>query len=78
MKARVGDLPVGTRITTLLTGRKGVIALSHGQLGRPTGFVPADDSWDSVHVRFEDESTSRRLHPDVRVRVVEVTEESVH
>lgn len=60
MEARVGTLAVGAQFDTLLTGRRGVVR-ARGEFGVIVGYAdrqPAQ-SWE--------------IHPDVRVRVVEVT-----
>lgn len=59
MEARVGTLPVGTRFETLLTGRRGLVRANYESV---------------VWAVFADRPGGEfSLHPDVRVRVLEVT-----
>lgn len=70
MKARVGDLPVGTRFRTLLTGREGVIRAHGPAYDDGLGTVNCGDTV----VTFTDALPERRvkhLHPEVRVSVEE-------
>lgn len=60
MKARVGDVPVGTRIVTLLTGRRGTVCAHVAEVGDP------------VAISFED-GENKLVHPEVRVGVEEYT-----
>jgi hypothetical protein len=61
MEARVGTLAVGALFDTLLTGRRGVVR-AHGPEG---ALVELNGQIRGSFVKT--------LHPDVRVRVVEVT-----
>ena len=65
MEARVGTLAVGALFDTLLTGRRGVVrARTKTAMGVDTP---------EIVVTFLDRPGTTMLHPDVRVRVVEVT-----
>ena len=62
--ARVGDVAVGTVFETLLTKRRGVV--------RAQGVVFDDGPvYSDTGVEFSN-GQFKRLHPDVRVRVVSV------
>ena len=72
MVARVGTLAVGAQFDTLLTGRRGVVRVHESAFTDGLGSVELG----ATVVQFLDQPAERRvkaLHPDVRVRVVEVT-----
>lgn len=66
MVARIGTLAVGAQFDTLLTGRRGVVrSLRFATVG---GLSEVD-----ITLYTSRGPETRWLHPDVRVRVVEVT-----
>ena len=64
VEARVGMLPVGTLFDTLISGRRGVVRAQEG--GETIVIL-------GVRGMLSLQSPEKVLHPDVRVRVVEVT-----